>query len=617
MSLLNDNKSGDDTSLLLYTTRRVLQRNVERKKRDKNHAGVIQRFGGTQPSEPMMKKANEVLQRKHSQRDNTNLKVSTFQYDQSSVDSVNIKHSEYHRPTLAQLPEEEIEHDFDNMEERKNRISDSNFSTGSSLTLGSRFSTASTIQSPSWSVSDTMNSKRSSDMDFTPRSRTNSGQISEHSYSTQFPSSYVFNQRRGSDTTSVFSYTTARSSAYYSDEQHPPNRNSSIGYSSQYYDRITNYDDANLNSNTESSHEFDALRRKGYGENPKMSLTRSQSAKFSSHNKAPSPTPSNSSGKTSKTAEFSPDSTFTIHALKRWSNSIGPINAVDLSPYVCNRIRTLSESKLYLNVLHRRLEVNYYLKDKTLTSKKRFCDRCVNELETIEHALYECVYARKFWANFGRLMGNIIQSLDPSDYKPTFSSITNERTDFVTLRDVVFFFPEIRKKLTENEIHILLVMHSVALWAIWGARGNTGNGTAWGYFTSRLKARITLEYSSALEGGTSGTVTPSSESNASVNEFPFPTQNPQASSSRSSLTMKHRNYSQPSLSIATVPTNAPFDMKSLEDILDGKAPGKSMQNEQNAAAIQQFKTRWCTNSEIVDINSFGQLVFPYFDEGWN
>lgn len=40
--------------------------------------------------------------------------------------------------------------------------------------------------------------------------------------------------------------------------------------------------------------------------------------------------------------------------------------------------------------------------------------------------------------------------------------------DQITLRDVVGFFPEWRKGMSEDTLYTVTVLHSVALWCLWG-----------------------------------------------------------------------------------------------------------------------------------------------------
>ncbi|EGF80401.1 hypothetical protein BATDEDRAFT_24946 [Batrachochytrium dendrobatidis JAM81] len=186
-------------------------------------------------------------------------------------------------------------------------------------------------------------------------------------------------------------------------------------------------------------------------------------------------------------------------AKTRWTNTLGtPISWSALFSFVDHASRTPFESQLYWKLLARRLPVNQYLRtikqpaaspelEKSEQSVIfRGCSRCDSELESIEHVFFECPPVRAFWSRFRILFGAIV-------------SMSGLELPEITLCDVVLFFPDLRSALCAEELHVLQVMHSVALWSLWGARTMpAGNHMLWQSFTNRLQARISVEYDAAL-----------------------------------------------------------------------------------------------------------------------
>ncbi|KAJ3078262.1 hypothetical protein HK102_004614 [Quaeritorhiza haematococci] len=170
-------------------------------------------------------------------------------------------------------------------------------------------------------------------------------------------------------------------------------------------------------------------------------------------------------------------------ATNRWAALCGPVSWPDLWEHVASSSRTPFEQQLFWKILHRRLPVNHYLKDKA--GVDRSCPRCSpKDSETIEHVLFQCRLAKAFWNRFHELL----QSLLEHHNVPT-----------ITLRDVVYFFPDLRPSMNEDELHVMNVLHSVALWSLWGARSCSSDSDqlVWTFFRSRLQARVFLEYTSS------------------------------------------------------------------------------------------------------------------------
>ncbi|KAI8802885.1 hypothetical protein BJ742DRAFT_777886 [Cladochytrium replicatum] len=124
--------------------------------------------------------------------------------------------------------------------------------------------------------------------------------------------------------------------------------------------------------------------------------------------------------------------------------------------------------------------------------------KLLKQVETIEHALFDCPSSRHFWANLSAFLPIVLPGFGCEGYK-------------IALADVVFFFPALRTGMNRNDVHAL-VIHSVALWALWGSRGaGTGGGASPGpaiwitnhssryLFDQTLQfARISLEFEEAL-----------------------------------------------------------------------------------------------------------------------
>ncbi|KAI8800326.1 hypothetical protein BJ742DRAFT_85386 [Cladochytrium replicatum] len=190
---------------------------------------------------------------------------------------------------------------------------------------------------------------------------------------------------------------------------------------------------------------------------------------------------------------------FSENSLRRWSSALNAPKVTwnELYPHYASPARTPNEAKLYWKVIHRRLQVNHYLKPKSETATaqeaaaERACKRCrLKQEETIEHALFDCPSSRHFWANLSAFLPIMFPGFGGEGYR-------------ITLADAVFFFPNLRTRMNRNDLHALTVIHSVALWALWGSRGaGTGGASpvnmAWTFFLSRIQARISLEFEAAL-----------------------------------------------------------------------------------------------------------------------
>ncbi|KAJ3080538.1 hypothetical protein HK102_002982 [Quaeritorhiza haematococci] len=247
-------------------------------------------------------------------------------------------------------------------------------------------------------------------------------------------------------------------------------------------------------------------------------------------------------------------------AITRWNSILGPVDWGQLWTYVESPSRTPFEIQLYKKILQRRLPVNHYRKHRA--SADHGCMRCNASSETIQHLLFDCPSSISFWKEFLVLLKSALRRPDlcvdessipapgnnsnsrntpsPLPPSPTTTPLSpesissshgvpspspNELTPAnleipvphspssptspwskFTLRDVVFFFPELRPSLKPDELHVLTVMHSAALWALWGARAYPQQSDLLivNIFRSRLQARIFLEYSNTADGDING-----------------------------------------------------------------------------------------------------------------
>lgn len=140
------------------------------------------------------------------------------------------------------------------------------------------------------------------------------------------------------------------------------------------------------------------------------------------------------------------------HALKRWTLLLGGIDIELLLKHATSISRTPLESQTFVKLLYRRLPVSHYTKSKAIDAKK--CRRCGFEDETISHAIYECQQSALFWTQIHACLKQLL----------------SQEIDEITLRDVVYFFPNLRKRLGRDQLHVLNVVHSVALFVLWSSR---------------------------------------------------------------------------------------------------------------------------------------------------
>ncbi|KAJ3222110.1 hypothetical protein HK099_002689 [Clydaea vesicula] len=178
-------------------------------------------------------------------------------------------------------------------------------------------------------------------------------------------------------------------------------------------------------------------------------------------------------------------------AISRWKSILGPVNWDGILKTLHSTSRTHLESEFYSKILYRKLPVNHYIRvtspDHEITHN---CQRCLEEQdETIEHFLCLCGNAQKFWT----IIGNFISKILDIKVDEIFEDETK-------LRDVVYFFPKLRENFDfdEDQLTVLTVVHSTALWGLWGARSHkdpvkvSNVNIAWNYFESRLQARLSL-----------------------------------------------------------------------------------------------------------------------------
>lgn len=140
------------------------------------------------------------------------------------------------------------------------------------------------------------------------------------------------------------------------------------------------------------------------------------------------------------------------HALKRWVALLGHIDFELLLKHATSISRTPLESQTFVKLLLRRLPVNHYTKNKEPRAKE--CKRCGFQDETISHAIYECRQSSIFWSQVHKVLQELLK----------------QEIGEISLKDVVYFFPSLRRKLTRDQLHVLNVVHSVALYVLWSSR---------------------------------------------------------------------------------------------------------------------------------------------------
>ncbi|KAL3897807.1 MAG: hypothetical protein SGCHY_003170, partial [Lobulomycetales sp.] len=174
------------------------------------------------------------------------------------------------------------------------------------------------------------------------------------------------------------------------------------------------------------------------------------------------------------------------HALKRWVALLGHIDFELLLKHATSISRTPLESQTFVKLLLRRLPVNHYTKNKEPRAKE--CKRCGFQDETISHAIYECRQSSIFWSQVHKVLQELLK----------------QEIGEISLKDVVYFFPSLRRKLTRDQLHVLNVVHSVALYVLWSSRTiryeyeKHGIDLNWETFTMRLRARIEIEHSESV-----------------------------------------------------------------------------------------------------------------------
>jgi hypothetical protein len=140
------------------------------------------------------------------------------------------------------------------------------------------------------------------------------------------------------------------------------------------------------------------------------------------------------------------------HALKRWNLLLGGIDIELLLKHATSISRTPLESQTFVKLLYRRLPVSHYTKSKAVDAKT--CRRCGFVDETISHAIFECPQSSVFWTQIRVCLQQLLQI----------------NIDEISLRDVVYFFPNLRMRLGRDQLHVLNVVHSVALYVLWSSR---------------------------------------------------------------------------------------------------------------------------------------------------
>lgn len=169
----------------------------------------------------------------------------------------------------------------------------------------------------------------------------------------------------------------------------------------------------------------------------------------------------------------------------RWQKIIGTLDSwSDLIRHVDNtEVRSDAEIAVYRKILRRRLEVNHYRTEPS----SRACSRCGQD-ETIEHLLAKCDTSFEFLKSLGAFLVKEV----------------GLKRSTVSLRDLVYFFPEARDKLDAEKLKLLAIAHSCALVALVEARKYPLFGTSFieQVFMERYKSRILLEKTESVESTT-------------------------------------------------------------------------------------------------------------------
>ncbi|KAJ1557909.1 hypothetical protein HK096_004640, partial [Nowakowskiella sp. JEL0078] len=462
----------------------------------------------------------------------------------------------------------------------RNRISTaSSLSSGTLVSLKSRSSGMSSLNDWSDSSLSRIPSDTALENLGAPRSRTSSARTessTNFTYSTQWPSTYVLDknslafERRDSIETAVNSPVFSqleRQSTVDSERVQTTNDNA------KYYSTSIYYSPPNIQPSAA----------------PTVTRSKSATSTISRSNSRPAVNRSNSKAHSEK-------------SIKRWTSIIGHVLDQELLQHIApSSARTPAEANLYCDIVHRRLEVNHYLKNQPGEFVDRSCLLCGNIDETIEHALFYCQAIRNFWTLFGKLSSQIIPSLNTLGLKATLSSKSGDNTDFISLRDVIFFFPEIRPRISFDDIHTLSVMHSVALWSIWGARQYANDHTmAWKIFCSRLQSRICLEFSEACTLNEK-IISPKRLMRSATYSGRF---SDAESADESVVSPTVKTWSTGLRSSASKPSSQYAENESLEDVFSKLAVGFSttLPHSLDSPAMKGFRKRWCQNQEVIQIS---------------
>lgn len=137
---------------------------------------------------------------------------------------------------------------------------------------------------------------------------------------------------------------------------------------------------------------------------------------------------------------------------------------------------------IYQKILLRQLPVNHYRITKNPEVKR--CSHCrqsdVNNVETLEHVIWNCKVATEFWKFISTFINIIISSdcksdddcSNPSESTPGSSKLSDN--DNITLKDIVYMFPDafFVDERTENnsKFYVVFKLHSLALSILWRIR---------------------------------------------------------------------------------------------------------------------------------------------------
>ncbi|KAJ3121005.1 hypothetical protein HK098_004068 [Nowakowskiella sp. JEL0407] len=319
---------------------------------------------------------------------------------------------------------------------------------------------------------------------------------------------------------------------------------------------------------------------------------------------------------------------YIISAMKRWKSIFSSTNSFSIEEQDIEEWdsvwcslkypRSPLESRLYQNILVRRLPVNHYVPKNIVNadvSRRCAFSSCSHSDETIEHHLCECVVAKIFWRNIAEMIPVVLGL--PATFELD-----------IGLRDIVLFFPDLTVNLDDDQIHALTVIHSVALWVLWGARSTLRTDVSEQkeyetieYRTTRSNSKASIfstasEISQASTVSTSSSVSPESlflnskmESVLLWKMF--------CERLRARVTFDFTKFSNKNQDW-TVVRRIPDTVKNVEKILgEVEHDAFAMPNRSNEkidlTRANAFELQWCRDLGFCLVDERFELRFPWLD----